>query len=91
MRSGHMPGATNVPLSTLVAHNGELVAKSDIQTAFKDIDPESPIITTCGSGVTAAGLSLSLHEIGLNSRVYDGSWSEWGRETSDGAVITGDS
>lgn len=91
MRSGHMPGATSVPLSTLVAHNGEMVAKSEIQTAFKDIDPESPIITTCGSGVTAAGLSLSLHEIGLNSRVYDGSWSEWGRETSDGAVITGDS
>ena len=91
MRSGHMPGATNVPLSTLVAHNGEMVAKSEIHTAFEHIDPESPIITTCGSGVTAAGLSLSLHEIGLNSRVYDGSWSEWGRETSDGAVVTGES
>ena len=90
MRSGHMPGATSVPLSTLISHNGELVADSQIKTAFADVDPESPIITTCGSGVTAAGLSLGLYEIGRKSRVYDGSWSEWGRESSDTVVVTGD-
>ena len=90
MRSGHMPGASSVPLSTLIAHNGELVTHSQIKTAFGKLDDESPIITTCGSGVTAAGLSLSLYEIGRESRVYDGSWSEWGQETSDTVVVTGE-
>lgn len=90
MRSGHMPGASSVPLSTLIAHKGELVANSQIKTAFEQLDNESPIITTCGSGVTAAGLSLSLYEIGRESRVYDGSWSEWGQETSDTLVVTGE-
>lgn len=90
MRSGHMPGASSVPLSSLIAPNGELVANSQIKTAFEQLDNESPIITTCGSGVTAAGLSLSLYEIGRKSRVYDGSWSEWGRITSDTLVVTGE-
>ncbi len=90
MRSGHMPGATSVPLSTLIDANGELVPLSQIEAAFSKVDSASPIITSCGSGVTAAGLSLGLHEIGLKSRVYDGSWSEWGRESADTVVVTGE-
>ena len=90
MRSGHMPGATSVPLSTLIDANGELVPLSQIEVAFSKVDSASPIITSCGSGVTAAGLSLGLHEIGLKSRVYDGSWSEWGRESADTVVVTGE-
>ncbi|MAV47743.1 MAG: sulfurtransferase [Alphaproteobacteria bacterium TMED89] len=90
MRSGHMPGATSVPLSSLIDANGELVSKSQLETAFTKVDKDSPIITSCGSGVTAAGLSLGLHELGLKSRVYDGSWSEWGRESSNTEVVTGE-
>ena len=90
MRSGHMPGATSVPLSSLIDANGELVSKSQLEAAFTKVDKDSPIITSCGSGVTAAGLSLGLHEIGLKSRVYDGSWSEWGRESSNTEVVTGE-
>ena len=90
MRSGHMPGASSVPLSSLIADNGEFLSPTQLQSLFARIDTSGPIITTCGSGVTAAGLSLGLHEIGLQSRVYDGSWSEWGRESSDTEEVTGE-
>ena len=54
------------------------------------VDTSTPVITTCGSGGTAAGLSLGLYELGVESRVYDGSWSEWGREASGLPVVEGD-
>ena len=90
MRSGHMPGATSVPLSSLIAENGQFLSGSQLEAAFARIDSTGPIITTCGSGVTASGLALGLHELGLSSRVYDGSWSEWGQESSGFPVIQGD-
>ena len=79
MRSGHMPGAVSAPLSSLLDQNGQLRPRPG--DALVAVDTSTPVITT-GSGVTAAGLSLGLHELGIESRV-DGSWSEWGREESE--------
>jgi thiosulfate/3-mercaptopyruvate sulfurtransferase len=80
VRSGHMPGAFNVPSSTLI-ENGRLVSPEKIAAAFKagGVDIDKPIITSCGSGVTAAILTLALDAVGKKAEsLYDGSWSEWG-------------
>jgi thiosulfate/3-mercaptopyruvate sulfurtransferase len=80
IRSGHMPGAFNVP-STGLVENGRLVARETIERVFADggVDLTRPIITSCGSGVTAATLWLALDAIGRPPKaLYDGSWSEWG-------------
>ena len=91
LRSGHMPGASNVPIASLINDEGGLRSLDEIAEAFKagGIDPALPVITTCGSGVTACGLALGLALLGNeNARVYDGSWSEWG--ASDAPIEVGD-
>jgi thiosulfate/3-mercaptopyruvate sulfurtransferase len=80
LRSGHMPGSLNVPYSRLV-ENGRLLPRERIQSAFVEagVDLDKPIITTCGSGLTAAILTLALESIGREPKgLYDGSWAEWG-------------
>ncbi|MBV9347865.1 MAG: 3-mercaptopyruvate sulfurtransferase [Pseudolabrys sp.] len=80
LRSGHMPGARNVPFQDII-ENGRLAGSAEIAAAFKKagVDPNKPIITTCGSGVTAVILALGLDAIGAKpARIYDGSWTEWG-------------
>ncbi|MFL2845928.1 MAG: sulfurtransferase [Candidatus Puniceispirillaceae bacterium] len=91
LRSGHIPGASSVPIASLIDDEGGLRPLDDIARAFDagGIDPALPVVTTCGSGVTACGLALGLALLGNeNVQVFDGSWSEWG--ASDAPIESGD-
>ena len=81
LRSGHIPGAKNVPYGTLLNVDGTMKSPADLHAVFQaaGVDLTKPAITSCGSGVTAAVLSLALERIGhRNHALYDGSWAEWG-------------
>jgi len=90
MRSGHIPKSLSLPASDLVK-DGKLIATTELNKTFQDlgINTDSEVITTCGSGVTAAILTLALHETGReNTKLFDGSWAQWGRP--DGPEISTD-
>jgi thiosulfate/3-mercaptopyruvate sulfurtransferase len=92
LRSGHMPGARNVPFSTLLKADGTLKPKAELARVFQEagIDVTRPVVTSCGSGVSAAVLTLALAIIGRDDTgLYDGSWSEWGQEKLGTPVATG--
>lgn len=92
LRSGHMPGARNLPFERLLI-DGHYCGAAEMLATFESIgvSGKKPIITTCGSGVTASILALGAEIIGLGpAAVYDGSWSEWGLEShSELPVATG--
>ncbi len=81
LRSGHIAGARNVPWRTLVGSDGRLYPADRLAKAFRDagVDIGRPIITSCGSGVSAAVICLALDQLGKpDSILYNGSWAEWG-------------
>lgn len=82
LRSGHIPGSRNLPFGTLLNPADQTMLPPDkLKTLFTQagIDPARPVVTSCGSGVTACVLALGLEQIGARKvAIYDGSWSEWG-------------
>jgi thiosulfate/3-mercaptopyruvate sulfurtransferase len=81
VRSGHIPGSTNLPATDLLNPDGTFRATDEVRARFAaaGVDGSQPVITSCGSGVTACILTLGLRIAGLaEGAVYDGSWTEWG-------------
>lgn len=81
MRSGHIPGSRNLPYTELLHADGTFRSPSDVKARLAEagIDGSRPVVTSCGSGVTACILTLGLRVAGLpEGAVYDGSWTEWG-------------
>ena len=81
LRSGHMPGAINLPFTDLLTSDNRFKPVSELKQLFAEarVDLSAPIITSCGSGVTASVISFALYLLETSSLVYDGSWSEWGQ------------
>lgn len=80
---GHIPGACNLPFTSLLKEDGSFRSKDELRAAFESagIDLSRPIITSCGSGVTASVLIFALHLLGVDeAALYDGSWAEWGAD-----------
>ena len=83
LASGHIPGSLNVPYTALYNSDGTFKSPADLRAVFAaaGVDLSRPVITSCGSGVTACVVAFALHLIGKNDvALYDGSWSEWGAD-----------
>jgi thiosulfate/3-mercaptopyruvate sulfurtransferase len=81
LRGGHIPGSFNLPYDELYEKDGTMLPADALRTKFEaaGLDLTRPVVTSCGSGITASVLALGLHVIGRpDVAVYDGSWTEWG-------------
>lgn len=82
LRGGHIPGSRNLPYPAILdPDDGAVLPNIALRAAFEaaGVDLETPVVTTCGSGVTAAALVFALHLLGHDrAALYDGSWAEWG-------------
>jgi thiosulfate/3-mercaptopyruvate sulfurtransferase len=81
LRGGHIPGSVNLPYDLLYLPDGTLLPRDELRRRFvtAGVDLDRPIVTSCGSGVTASVLALALDLLGRpDAAVYDGSWTEWG-------------
>ena len=92
LRGGHIPGSLNLPYEQLYTADGTLKEPAELREALAaaGVDLRKPLVTTCGSGITASVLALALYQVGRpDVAVYDGSWTEWaGRD--DTPVDKGD-
>lgn len=89
VRAGHIPGSLNVPFTQIVAE-GRLRSPAEIEAAFREagVDLDRPVVTSCGSGVSAAILAVALESLDRPVKaLYDGSWADWG--SSDRPLATG--
>jgi thiosulfate/3-mercaptopyruvate sulfurtransferase len=80
LRGGHIPGSLNLPYDELYERDGTLRPVAALRDALtkSGVDLSKPVVTTCGSGITASVLALALHQVGRpDVAVYDGSWTEW--------------
>jgi len=84
LRGGHIPGARSVPYAGLFdTGTGAMKSLDELRAAFNGagVDLDKPIVTSCGSGVSAGVLTLALYRLGVaDTALYDGSWSEWGEQ-----------
>jgi len=93
LSSGHMPGSISVPVSELLdPETKTLLDAETLRRVFRDkgVDPARPVISSCGTGVTAAVVDVALAQAGYaDTRIYDGSWTEWAQRVSaaDGLIV----